>query len=170
MSPGTRRTRSAASAGVEAIDPTWASVPKTMPASRAWALGGSITQPLFHAGELRAQRRAAQARYDGARDTYQATVLAAFQQVADTLRAIEWDAKALQAVADSEALAKESLGLSEHQYAAGGVSYLTLLNAQRQYFDARRNRVQAEALRYADTAALYAALGGGWWNRPAGAK
>ena len=140
------------------------------PASRAWALGGSITQPLFHAGELRAQRRAAQARYDGARDTYQATVLAAFQQVADTLRAIEWDAKALQAVADSEALAKESLGLSEHQYAAGGVSYLTLLNAQRQYFDARRNRVQAEALRYADTAALYAALGGGGWNRPAGAK
>jgi len=137
------------------------------PGARAWALGGSITQPVFHAGELRAQRRAAQARYDGALDAYQSTVLASFQQVADSLRAIEWDAKALQAVANSEALAKESLGLSERQYAVGGVSYLTLLNAQRQYFDARRTRVQAEALRFADTAALYAALGGGWWNRTA---
>ncbi len=135
--------------------------------SNVWALGGTITQPILHAGELRSLRRAAEAQYDAARETYEGTVLAAFEQVADTLRAIEWDAQALKAAADTESLAKESLSLTESQYAAGGVSYLTLLNAQRQYFDARRNRVQAEALRYADTAALYVALGGGWWNRPA---
>lgn len=134
-------------------------------ATGVWSLGGAITQPIFHFGELRALRRARQAQYDAALQTYQSTVLGAFEQVADTLRAIEWDAQGLKTATDTEALAQQGLELTRSQYAAGGVSYLALLNAQRQYFDARRNRVQAEALRYADTAALYVALGGGWWNR-----
>ena len=130
-----------------------------------WSLGGALTQPLFHAGELRARRRYAEDQYDVARDNYEGTVLEAFRQVADTLRAIEWDAKALAAAASADELAKESLDLTRRQYAAGGVSYLTLLNAQRQYAETLKNHVQAQALRYADTAALYVALGGGWWNR-----
>ncbi len=132
-----------------------------------WSLGGALTQPIFHAGELRARRRQAEAQYEVARDNYEGTVLEAFRQVADTLRAIEWDAKALAAAAAADQLALESLELTRRQYAAGGISYLTLLNAQRQYAETLKNHVQAQALRYADTAALYVALGGGWWNRSA---
>lgn len=139
-------------------------------ATSVWSVGAGLTQPLLHAGALRATRRAAQARYDTALDTYQATVLAAFAQVADTLRAIEWDAKALAAVADTDAAAAESLALSQRQFEAGGISYATLLNAQRAYFNAHRSLVQAQAVRYSDTAALYAALGGGWWNRSVAAR
>lgn len=134
--------------------------------SAVWSLAGGVAQPLFHAGALRAQKRAAEARYDAALDAYQATVLAAFEQVADTLRAIEWDAKALASAATADASAHESLELATRQYAAGGISFVSLLAAQRAYYGTHRGLVQAQALRYADTAALYAALGGGWWNRP----
>lgn len=130
-----------------------------------WAIGGALTQPLFHAGELRARRRAAIANYTAAEESYKATVLAAFQQVADTLRAIEWDARGLAAATDADAAARDSLALTERQYKSGAVSYLTLLNAQRAASDASRARVQADALRYADSVTLYAALGGGWWSR-----
>ncbi len=139
-------------------------------ASRAWSLGAGVTQPLFHAGELLARRKAAQAQYEAARASYQGTVLAAFQQVADTLRAIQWDATALQAAAEANSVAQQSLALTQSQYVAGAVSYLTLLNAQRVALDASRNLVQAQALRFTDSATLYAALGGGWWNRAEGTK
>ena len=135
--------------------------------SGVWSLGGNITQPLFHAGELRARKRAAEAQYDASLESYRSTVLDAFGQVADVLRAIEWDAYSLKAAVETEGLAKQTLDLTQRQFDIGAISYLSLLNAQRQYFDARRRRVQAEAVRYADTAALYVALGGGWWNRDA---
>lgn len=135
-----------------------------------WSIGGALTQPLFHGGELRARRRYAEAQFDVARDNYEGTVLEAFRQVADTLRAIEWDAQSLAAAANARQLALESLELTRRQYAVGGVSYLALLNAQRQYAETLKNQVQAQALRYADTAALYVALGGGWWNRPVAAS
>jgi outer membrane protein TolC len=47
----------------------------------------------------------------------------------------------------------------------GQVSQIAVLNAQRVYFTATLSRVQAEATRLSDTAALFMALGGGWWNR-----
>jgi outer membrane protein TolC len=92
-------------------------------------------------------------------------VLQSFQDVADTLRALELDAVTLKTQADAEAVARESLELTQRQFKLGAVNFLTLLNAQRQYQQARVNLVQAEALRYTDTAALFQALGGGWWNR-----
>jgi outer membrane protein TolC len=85
--------------------------------------------------------------------------------VADTLRALEGDARVLQANNTAESDAREALTITKMQYQAGGVSYLALLTAQRQYQLAVQSRVQAQAARYADTAALYQALGGGWWNR-----
>jgi len=87
------------------------------------------------------------------------------QDVADTLRALEADARNLRAQAAAESAAADSLEITKRQYQAGGVSYVALLIAQRQYFQTRQSRVQAEALRYADSAALFQALGGGWWNR-----
>jgi outer membrane protein TolC len=94
-------------------------------------------------------------------------VLGAFQNVADALRAIESDANALRTQSDAAALARESLDLSTSQYKFGAISYLALLDAQRIDQQTRITLVQAQAARYADTAALFQALGGGWWNRQA---
>jgi outer membrane protein TolC len=92
-------------------------------------------------------------------------VLGAFQNVADVLYALEFDAAALKAQAEAEAAARESLDMTNRQLLFGGTSYLALFNAQRQYEQAKIGLVQAQAARYADTAALFQALGGGWWRR-----
>ncbi len=130
-----------------------------------WNAGASLLQPLFHGGELRAKRRAALADLDNSAAQYRQTVLTAMQEVADTLRALEADARNLRAEAAAESLSSASLEITKKQFAAGGVSYVQLLIVQRQYAQARQLRVQAEAARYADSAALFQALGGGWWNR-----
>ena len=136
----------------------------------AWNIGGSLTQPLFHGGELLGLKRAARADLDRATAEYREAVLAALQDVADTLRALEADARTLQADLITETDAQDTLNMTKLQYKVGGVSYLQLLNAERVFLQARQNRVQAEAARYADTAALFHALGGGWWNRQDNAK
>ncbi|MFZ6692934.1 efflux transporter outer membrane subunit [Undibacterium sp. SXout20W] len=131
-----------------------------------WSLGGGLVAPIFNAGALSAKRRASEAAYDQAAAQYRSTVLTAFQNVADTLRALELDAQTLKQQAAVEALAKDTLDLTYKQYKLGGVSSLALLDAKRTYQSARINLVQAQANRYADTAALFQAMGGGWWNRP----
>ncbi len=131
-----------------------------------WTIGAGLLQPLFRGGALNAARRAAIAAYDQANAQYRETVLESFQQVADTLRALDTDATALKAQTDADTAARQSLELTNLQYKGGSVSYLNLLIAQRQYQQAHVSLVQAMAQRYADTAALFQALGGGWWNRP----
>lgn len=127
-----------------------------------WSLGATLAQPLFNGGQLEAQRRAAIAAYDEAQAQYRQTVLVAFQNVADTLRALESDARALSAQADAERSARETLDLTQRQYQLGGASALVLLIAQQQYQQARLTLSVAQGTRYADTAALFQALGGGW--------
>lgn len=131
-----------------------------------WALTGKIVQPLFHGGALFAQRRAAIAAYQQTAAQYKQTVLQAFQNVADVLRGLEVDARTLQAQIKAENAARDALNLTLKQYRLGGVSYINLLNAQQQYQQTRISRIQAQALRYSDTAALFQALGGGWWHKP----
>jgi NodT family efflux transporter outer membrane factor (OMF) lipoprotein len=133
-----------------------------------WNLGAGLAAPLFNGGALTARKHAAEAAYDAAAAQYRGTVLAAFQDVADSLRALDADADALQSQAQAEALAAESLKLATSQYQLGAISYLVLLDAQRTYQQSHINLVQAQAARYADTAALFQALGGGWWNRATG--
>jgi NodT family efflux transporter outer membrane factor (OMF) lipoprotein len=135
------------------------------PGSGLWSIAAGLLQPVFNGGALNARRRAAIAAYDQAAAQYRATVLTAFQNVADALRALDSDASALKAQADVEALARESLELATRQYELGAVSFLALLDAQRTYQQTRIGLAQAQAARYADTAALFQALGGGWWNR-----
>jgi NodT family efflux transporter outer membrane factor (OMF) lipoprotein len=130
--------------------------------SKAWSIGAGLLQPLFHGGTLRAQERAAEAGLDRAAADYQGTVLTAFQNVADSLRALELDAQSLQAQAAAEKSAAASLELVRFQYRNGSASYLQVLDATRQYQQARIALIQARAARLADTVALYAALGGGW--------
>jgi NodT family efflux transporter outer membrane factor (OMF) lipoprotein len=130
-----------------------------------WSIGAGLTQPIFHGGELLYQKHAARANLERAAADYRQAVLAALEDVADTLRALEADARVLQATTTAENDARDALGITKMQYQAGGVSYLALLIVQRQYELAVQSRVQAQAARYTDTAALFQALGGGWWNR-----
>ena len=130
-----------------------------------WSIGAGLLQPLFHGGELEARRRAAVAGYDQAEAQYRQTVLLAFQNVADALRSLEADARALEAQSRATQYARETLDLTQRQYQLGGTGILALLIAQQQYQQQRLNLVITQAARYADTAALFQALGGGWWNR-----
>jgi len=130
-----------------------------------WSVGASLLQPLFHGGELRYKRRAAVADLERADAQYRQTVLAALQEVADTLRALEADAKALRAQVESERASGDALDIAKKQFQVGGISYVSVLNAQRLFLEAHQSRVQAQAARYSDSAALFQALGGGWWNR-----
>lgn len=132
--------------------------------SNIWSVAAGLTQPIFHGGELNARRRAAVAAYEQAGAAYRETVLLAFKEVADVLRALELDAAALKAQGEAAEAARRNLELTQRQFELGAVGYLTLFNADRQYRQTRIALVQAEALRYADTAALFHALGGAWWK------
>jgi NodT family efflux transporter outer membrane factor (OMF) lipoprotein len=134
------------------------------PGTALWSVGAALLQPLFHGGALTAKRRAAIAAYEQALAQYREVVLKAFQDVADVLQALENDARTLRAQAEAEAIARESLVLTEKQFNFGAANYLTLLNAQRQHQLALVALVRAQSTRFADTAALFQALGGGWWN------
>jgi len=131
-----------------------------------WNLGAGVVQPLFDAGALSAKKRASVAAYDQADAQYRATVLVAFQNVADSLQALDQDAKTLTQQVEVESVARQTLDLTNQQFQLGAVNSLLLLDAKRNYQNARIALVQAQAARYADTAALFLALGGGWWNRP----
>jgi len=135
------------------------------PGAALWSVGGAVFQPLFQGGQLIAQRRGAVANYEQAVYQYQATVLSAFQQVADALKALETGARALRSASNAERYAYETLKLSEIQYKLGTTSYFQVLYYQTQYQQAKIKSIQAQANRFSDTAALFAALGGGWWNR-----
>ena len=130
-----------------------------------WNLGAGILQPVFHGGELEAKRQSAIDAYQQAGAQYRQTVLQAFRNVADALRALDSDAQALRAQAEAESAAKSSLDLTRRQFQLGAVNYLTLLTAQRDYQQGLIALITARAQRYADTATLFQALGGGWWNR-----
>jgi NodT family efflux transporter outer membrane factor (OMF) lipoprotein len=130
--------------------------------TKAWSVGGNILQPLFHGGTLVAQKHAAEAGLDKAAADYQSTVLTAFQNVADSLHALELDADSLKAQAVAEDATKRSLELVRFQYQNGSANYLQVLDAARQWERAVISLIQARASRLSDTAALYVALGGGW--------
>ena len=133
--------------------------------SGVWSLAGSITQPIFDAGALEHRKRAAVAAYDESAARYRGTVITAFQDVANALRALEADADALNQQVVAERAAQANLDLVQAQFRLGAVAYINLLNAQQTYQNTALTRVKAQAARYSDTTALFQALGGGWWNR-----
>jgi NodT family efflux transporter outer membrane factor (OMF) lipoprotein len=135
------------------------------PGTYFWSLVGSATQTVFDGGTLLHKRRAADEALIQAAAQYRSTVIMAFQNVADTLHALLTDADALKAAVASEHAAQVTLDLTRRQSQVGYVNFLTLLNAEQVYETAVISRVQAQANRFADTAALFQALGGGWWHR-----
>jgi NodT family efflux transporter outer membrane factor (OMF) lipoprotein len=136
----------------------------------AWSLGLEVAQPIFDAGALRHRQRAAEATYEQAAAQYRSTVVVAFQNVADTLNAIDADAGTLGAAFAAERAAKRSLDIARRQHSAGSVGALSVLTAEQAWRQATLGRIQAQAGRLGDTALLFQALGGGWWNRPAPAQ
>ncbi len=133
--------------------------------SGVWSLGANIAQPIFRGGTLLHEKRASVAAYDAAAAQYRSVVLSAFQDVANVLDAVQSDANIFQAQTAAAQSAGESLDIARKQYSIGAASYQVLLNAQQVYQQTRIALAQARASRYADTAALFQSLGGGWWNR-----
>ncbi len=129
-----------------------------------WSLGATLAQPIFNGGALRAERRKASDAYDEAGAAYQQVVLQAFEQVADSLRAIDNDAQTLQARTEAATQAETTYSIAAQRYAAGGISQLSVLDAQRQYLQTTLDRTTSAASRYSDSAALFQSLGGGWWD------
>jgi NodT family efflux transporter outer membrane factor (OMF) lipoprotein len=130
-----------------------------------WTLAGGFAQPVFQGGQLLARQREAEAQYDQARAQYRSTVLAAFQNVADALHAVDVDAQSLKALAQAEQATGKTLAIARAQRRLGQVSGAQVLAVEQNYRLALQAEVQAQTARYADTVALFQALGGGWWNR-----
>lgn len=135
------------------------------PQNAFWDLAGNATQTVFDGGTLLHELQGAKETYQAAAWTYRGTVVSAVQNVADSLRALQNDADALRAAHDYERAAKISFDLARQQTQSGNANVLLLLNAQQTYLQATIQVVQARAARLTDTAALFQALGGGWWNR-----
>jgi NodT family efflux transporter outer membrane factor (OMF) lipoprotein len=133
-----------------------------------WDLGASLTQTLFDAGALLHKHRAAEAALDEAGAQYRGAVILACQNVADTLRALQTDGAALKANAEAARVTAAALDLARHQHELGTISFISVLAAEQAYEQAELARVQSDANRYSDTAGLFQALGGGWWNRSYG--
>ena len=130
-----------------------------------WTLAGGITQPLFDGGMLKHRQASAQATFEQTQAQYRATVISAFQNVADALAAIESDALALAAAKRAERSASKARDIARRQLALGDISPLLMLGVEQTAVQAKLVCVQAEAARYSDTVGLFQALGGGWWNR-----
>ncbi|HUI58955.1 MAG TPA: efflux transporter outer membrane subunit [Steroidobacteraceae bacterium] len=130
-----------------------------------WSGAASLTQTLFEGGALLHRERAARAALDQAGAQYRSVVLAAFQNVADSLTALQLDAQAVGDSARAATAAEQSLITIRRNVELGSTGYLALLNAQQTYQQAVLNLAQARANRYSDTAALFQSLGGGWWSR-----
>jgi NodT family efflux transporter outer membrane factor (OMF) lipoprotein len=135
------------------------------PQTLLWSLVAGVTQPLFEGGTLTARRKAALASLRAAGAQYQSTVLSAFQNVADALQILQYDAMTLAAAQAAATAAADSLTVTTAQYKLGGQPFTAVLTAQTTYQNALIAEVKAAAARLADTAALYQALGGGWWHR-----
>jgi outer membrane protein TolC len=142
-----------------------ASTLTTLPGTGVWSVAGNAGQTLFDAGSLMHRKRAAVAAFDQATAQYRSTVIKAFQNVADALKALQSDADILAAQDAAAQSALASLELARRQFHADTADQLTVLIAERTWQQASMNRIQAEGNRYADTAALFQALGGGWWHR-----
>ena len=132
--------------------------------SKFWSIGPTATTPVFQGNSLWYVRRAAIDAYQQSQANYRQTVLGAFEQVADSLKALEHDAEGLQAQVEARRAAGEALNLLQVNYRAGLVAYPDVLAADVQFHQATIGYLQAVAQRHQDTVALFVALGGGWWN------
>jgi NodT family efflux transporter outer membrane factor (OMF) lipoprotein len=138
----------------------------TAPGNQFWSIGAGLAQPLFDGGTLSHRTQAARDTYEQVAAQYRGTVVTAFQNVADALHAAQSDGDSLNAAAAADAAASRSLAIARKLVGLGQTSGLTLLTAEQAEHQTKLALIQAQASRLSDTAALFAALGGGWWNQP----
>jgi NodT family efflux transporter outer membrane factor (OMF) lipoprotein len=150
-----------ADVGHEALDTASLFTPQTL----LWSLVAGITQPIFEGGALTAKRKASIAALRAAGAQYQVTVLSAFQNVSDALQVLQFDSAALAAAQLAEGTSAQSLAVTQNQFQLGAQPFTAVLTAQTTYQNAVVSKVKVQATRLADTAALFQALGGGWWHR-----
>jgi NodT family efflux transporter outer membrane factor (OMF) lipoprotein len=131
-----------------------------------WSVGLNASAPLFHGGTLAARQHEAEERYRQSLATYRGTVVAAFVEVANALQALQHDADGYAAHSQALSAAQANRDLTVAQYRAGKFAELQVLAVEQQYQQAALTQVQADVQRFTDTAALFRALGGGWWNAP----
>src|ERR1700676_367672 len=93
------------------------------PSSAVWSAIAGVSQPIFKGGQLMHQRRAAVAAAQEAAANYQATVINAFENVSNTLYALQSDADTLAAQATAERSAADSLTMVQAQNKSGGAAY-----------------------------------------------
>ena len=135
------------------------------PTTLVWDAASSVSQKLIDGGTLYHTKEANVASFEQDLSLYKSTVITAFQNVSDSLRAIQYDAEALKAQAAAEKATADSLTMAIEQFKSGAVPYANVITAQQSYLNARVSRIKSQATRFTDTAALFQALGGGWWNR-----
>lgn len=140
------------------------------PMSSIWSIGANLVAPIFHGGELEAQKQEAVEGFNGALANYKLTILTSFGQVADVLQALAHDAELMEAQRRALESADSSLKLTRTTYSYGNVGVLQVLDAQRLAEQARLGYVRAQAQRYLDTVQLLTAMGGGWWDWKDGAR
>jgi NodT family efflux transporter outer membrane factor (OMF) lipoprotein len=131
-----------------------------------WSVGADLTAPLFHGGTLAARAEEAKEQYRQVQATYRSTVIGAFVEVANALRSLQHDSDGYVAHTRALDAARANRDLAVAQYRAGRYTELQVLTAEQQYQDAALSEVQADVQRFTDTATLFRALGGGWWNAP----
>src|SRR5262249_12377375 len=135
------------------------------PGALTWSIGSAVLMPILHGGTLFQREVAAREAFEQASSQYRTAVITAFKNVADSLTALQTDAVALQKAVAFESAAAKTLAITRRRLGSGVSNYLELLNAQQIYQRAVMTLVFAQSNRFSDTAALFLALGGGWWNR-----
>ena len=135
------------------------------PGTGFWMVAGSVAHTVFDAGTLESKQWAAEEATNQALAQYRSVVLAAFQNVADVLRALQADSRAIDAASAAERFGRQHIDLIRRQVEQGQVDATALLTAQQVYLQAALALIDARASRLSNTAALFQALGGGWWNR-----
>jgi NodT family efflux transporter outer membrane factor (OMF) lipoprotein len=128
--------------------------------SAAGGVAGSLTQPLFDHGALRAKQQAANDAMQVSLASYEQVVLSSFAQVADALEDLQHDQELLSSEQGAVAIAADNLALTRESYSAGNSGVLQVLEAQRQNQQARIGLVHAQSQRLQDTVQLLLALGG----------
>jgi outer membrane protein, multidrug efflux system len=126
------------------------------------ALAAAANVPIFEGGALAANEQIARARAEQAVAQYRRTVLVALQEVSDALIAYDRDAAEVKGNRDRVAVAQEYLRLANERFRAGVISYLEVLDAQRQLLSAQLDLNASELNQRLAMVQLYKALGGGW--------
>jgi len=129
---------------------------------KAWSLAGNLAGPLFTAGRLKNEYRAALAQRDQARIAFEKTVTQAFGEVSSSLSAHQELARAYEDQLNSVAAYKESVELSSIRYDSGLASYLEIIDAQIQMYPAELSAIIYDLGRKVALVNLYRALGGSW--------